>query len=129
MSGRILAMARRDTKRMLTKGGFETDINISSKVAPVVSIQVQGLAIRHATGYDSDGQMVNTQYAHVTLSQADLIEKNYPLTDVKGQISFRGHKVNFIDSSGVLKYYTVGETFPDETVGMIVLQLERATNG
>jgi hypothetical protein len=114
---------------MLTKGGFETDINISSKVAPVVSIQVQGLAIRHATGYDSDGQMVNTQYAHVTLSQADLIEKNYPLTDVKGQISFRGHKVNFIDSSGVLKYYTVGETFPDETVGMIVLQLERATNG
>ena len=126
--GRFLNLARKDAKRITTNGGFEVDINLTSKSPPVVSATVQGTATRHSIGYDSDGNLVKTSNVHLAISEQVFQEISYPYKDSNGDTDLRGHLVNYIDSSGSLQYYKVETTLPDDTIGLIILILSRAQN-
>ncbi len=124
--GRFLDLARKDAERITTNGGFEVDLNLTSKTPPVVEITVKGMATRHSIGYDSDGNLVKTSNVHVSISERVFQEISYPYLNAEGDPDLRGHLINYIDSSGSLKYYKVETTLPDETIGLIVLILGRA---
>ena len=122
MSGSILQASISDAKRIITKGGFEETITISTPSGDL-SLEITGLASKHHLSFNTDGSPVSSKNAHACVSETELTALGYPVRNPNGEIDFRQHKISFIDSSGVKKHYAVRETFPDETLGLITLIL------
>jgi hypothetical protein len=123
MSGKLLQLAKRDSKRFLMKGGFEEDIILKTPNG-LNQLSLTGFATKHWISFDSDGLLVNSKNAHVTIDENYLVSQGYVVRNSKGEISLLKHLVSFVDSSGVIKNYVVKSNYPDETLGLIVLILE-----
>lgn len=80
---------------------------------------VTGLHSKHYLGVDTDGNMINTKNAHVSISEHFLNLQNYPVR-VDGKVKMKGHKVTVVDSTGSSVTYKIREAFPNETIGLIV---------
>lgn len=118
----ILDRARNDFKKHITSAsGAGEDILIETPVgAPVNgSANVRGLAMKHHLSFNTDGQMVNSKNTHITISESDLVELNYPIRNTKSEVSLHLHKVTYTDSSGTDATYLIIQSFPDETLGVI----------
>lgn len=122
MSGRLLQLAKRDAKRIITQGGFEEDLELITPNGSL-TISLTGFATKHWITYDTDGNAINSSNIHITVSENDLQTLAYPYRDANGKVKLINHKVNFIDSSGNVGNYIVLENYPDETLGLIVLIL------
>ena len=118
----LLQLAKRDSRNFVTKGGFETDITVSTP-AQDKTVTLTGFATKHWFNFDSDGNPVNSKNVHVCLSESDLVSAGFQVRTSKGEIKLLNHYVSFADSSGLVKDYIVGENMPDETLGLIVLIL------
>ncbi len=118
--GRVLTLARGDARRILSGMGFETEITFKRGE---ISVKVNGLAPVHHLTFDTEGQMVNSKNAHVTMSEESLNEVGFSPRNDKGEVYLRGVLVTFADSSGEEKTYTVKENHADESLGIIVLIL------
>lgn len=118
MSGDLLKKARRDARRFM-KGGFSEPIGL---ITPDGATRADtfGLASKHFINFDTDGLPVNSKNAHICLDESDLVEKGYSARNLTGEISLINHKIEVKDSTGVIKNYVIQETFPDETLGLIV---------
>ena len=106
----LLEDARVHAKEILTEGGFETALTFTSPLAVVV--QTNGLAIRRTDNLEyDDGSKKNSPFSSVTV----------PL-DAFGfsgtYVSLKGWTVSFADSEKTLSY-TIGETLPNRTLGII----------
>lgn len=123
MSGKLLQLAKRDSKRFLMKGGFEEDIILSNPNG-LNQILLTGFATKHWISFDSDGIQINSKNAHVTIDENYLVSQGYVVRNARGEIALLSHLVSFKDSSGVIKNYKVKSNYPDETLGLIVLILE-----
>jgi len=113
--------ARVDIQRFLTTGGFQVNVSLTSPDGKVVSIKA--LAVKHFTTVDTDGNQINTKNARVTLVENNLITLNYPTRNAKGEVNLKSHKLDYADSTGILKHFVVKEWYPDETLGIITLIL------
>ena len=121
MAGRLTLQARKDWKRIIESGGFEEDIIFQtpdSFVLPV-AVTVQGLATKHNLQVDTDGNAVSGKNVHITVSEDRLVSEGYPVRNSNKEVSLIAHKVDYADSTGILKNYVVLECYPDETVGVI----------
>jgi|TARA_R110000824_G_scaffold199520_4_gene383503 hypothetical protein len=118
MAGNLLLKARRDAKRIMM-GGFSEDITITTP-DDLTSILTKGLASKHYINFDSDGLPINSKNAHICLDELDLLNKGYTVRNSINEVSILNHKVNVSDSTGIVKNYIITETFPDETIGLIV---------
>jgi hypothetical protein len=118
MSGNLLLKARRDAKRIMM-GGFSEDITITTP-DDLVTVNTKGLASKHYINFDSDGLPINSKNAHICLDELDLLDKGYTVRNSINEVSILNHKVNVGDSTGIVKNYIITETFPDETIGLIV---------
>ena len=118
MPGTLLQAVRADAKKYITEGGFESDINITTPSGSV-SLDTTGWATKHHISYDTDGTVVNAKNAHICLNEQILEDAGYTVR-VDGEVSLLKHKIIVKDSSGVDKTYVIKETFPDETLGLIV---------
>ncbi len=119
----ILERARRDWGKLSQR--FSTDlITLTAPTGETVS--VKGIQTRHNIGIDTDGQLVQSANAHVTIAESLLVD--YPVRNTANVVAMYGHKVTFNDNRGVLRYYSVTEIFPDESVGMITLILGDFSN-
>ena len=118
MSGKILDLARKDSRWYVTKGGFESDITLKP-VPAGVSISITGFATKHHISFDTDGTLQNTKNAHICISEAELVEKGVNVR-INEEIMLLNYIVTYADSSGVEKSYIVRENYPDETLGLIV---------
>lgn len=128
MSGLILQLARQMSKRIVTSLGFEEDIKLSN-IDESLTIEIKGFATKHHINYDGDGNPINSQNAHLCITEDDLIKLSFPYRNQNGKIGLKQCKVLVKDSSGIEKKYIVIENFPNETLGLIVLILgEYATN-
>lgn len=113
-----LDRAINDWKRFVLNGGFEVDITLTPPSSSPV--EVKGLGTKHHNSIGTDGLPFNSKNAHISLIESDLVEKGITVRDANGEVNLRNFLADFIDSSGVLKNYIIKETFPDETVGVIV---------
>lgn len=90
---------------------------------------VQGLATTHhmSTSFDPETGRevkVNVRNVHVSVSEQLFIDAGYPVRDSSGRVSMNGHTVRFVNSADQDLRYKIAETFPDETIGVIVFMLQ-----
>lgn len=118
MAGSILAKARRDSKKYITKGGAEEDIILTSADGNTV-LPTTGWTSKHWINFDSTGNAINSKNAHITLDEDLLVAGNYPVRNSDKEVNLKGHKVTVKDSSGESKNYVIIEWLPNETLGLI----------
>jgi hypothetical protein len=128
MSGGLLNKARKDSKKYITKGGFQDDIVLKT-IDGLKVINTTGFVSKHWINYDTDGLPANSKNAHICLDESDLVLQEYPVRNNQNEVSLMNHKVDAKDSSGVLKHYIIKEWFPNETLGLIVCILSDYDNG
>lgn len=126
MSGKLLALARKDAKNHITKGGFEVDIRLQTPQSDKI-VDVTGYGTKHFINFDSDGLPINTKNVHICISEDDLVALTYPVRNAKNEVSLLNHIVIFKDSTGSEKTYKVNENYPDEVLGLIVCILSDYT--
>lgn len=81
-------------------------------------IELSGLHTKHHMSIDfNTGKFVNARNAHITFSEANLVD--FSVRDFKGIVNMSGYKVKVSDSTGTEWTYIIREWFPDETLGTI----------
>jgi len=108
--GDILDIIREDVVEIITEGGFETDITLTSPSSVV--IQTKGLAVRRTDvlEYD-DGSKKNSPFSSITIPFSSI-----STTDT--YITLKGWTASFTDSEKTLSY-TIDECLPNRTLGII----------
>lgn len=119
MAGSLLNRARKDAKKYVTKGGFEETIFLETPDG-LTSLETTGFASKHWINFDTDGNAANSKNAHICLDEDKLALANYPVRNSNQEVFLLKHRVTVKDSSGIEKKYVVIESFPDETLGLIV---------
>lgn len=99
-------------------------ISIDFEAPSLETATVVGLATKHNIGVDTEGNLINTKNAHISVSEKLLTDTGYPVRNTSGEVDLKGHRIDYIDSTGASKKYVIQQSFPDETVGMIVCILE-----
>lgn len=71
---------------------------------------------------DGEGRPYNSKNASITFSESALIDAGYvSIRDaISHEVKMRDHKVSWADSTGSTFKYRISETYPDETLGLIV---------
>lgn len=118
----LLDTARMDAKNIV-QGEFSSPCTITNPQRSV-SVSLSALATKHHIIINPEtGQPVNAKNAHICLSETKLNELGY-ITRVNGEVSLVGHFINVSDSTGIVKKYKISETWPNETLGLIVCILQ-----
>lgn len=125
--GSILDKLRRDAKKMITSGGFEEQITLSTPNSSN-TITLTGLTSKHFITFDTDGSTVNSKNAHICIDEDILTNASYPVRNAKGEVNLMKHRVSCKDSTGIVKNYVINQNYPDETLGLIVCILADFTN-
>lgn len=108
----------------ITSNSNEFGVSITFTAPTGETATVVGTASKHFMNFDFDtGKNVNSQNAHVTVSEEVLIDADYPVRNPAGNVNMRNHRVSYIDSTGVTGTYVITEQFPDQAIGLIVFIL------
>lgn len=121
----LFDLVKRDAKRYVNAGGYQLDITMYTPDKSK-TIDITGWAVKHVISFDSDGNQVNTKISRVTVDEDVLVANGITVRNAKGEIALLNYKVQFVDSSGVLRSYNVREQLPDQNFGLIMLILEDA---
>lgn len=72
-----------------------------------------------------NGLIVNAKNASIAFSEGALLDANpnYPIRDAGKKVSMNGHLCDLKNSTGEIQNYIVLQSWPDETVGLIILIL------
>jgi len=115
----LLDKIKRDAQRILSNGD-EYAVDITFINAELTTATIKGLhAKRHLPVY-TDGNPINTRTSYISFAEAVLSEAGYPVRNTKGEVSLVAHRVNVADSTGESKSFVIQETYPDETLGIII---------
>ena len=114
----LIEQAKKDWQRFTSDpDAFGIPITFTAPTTEVANII--GLATKHHINIDTDGNVVNTKNAHISISEQLLVDALYPVRAGGDEVTLIDHRVSYADSTGTVKEYIIKETFPDETVGMI----------
>lgn len=119
MAGRLLNLARKDALKINKSIGWEEDIKLSTPDNKQ-TICLKGIHTKHHISFDDLGQRVNAKNAHVLITEKDLLKYRYPYRNNTGNVALIGHNVEVADSNGDKKKFVINETYPSETLGLIV---------
>lgn len=119
----ILERARRDTSRITSNSATGFAVSAVFTAPDLSTATVNVIHSKHHLGIDTDGNLINSQNAHINVTEALLTAQNYPVRAL-GQVKLNNHKVDIADSTGTVKNYVVKQWMPDETLGTILLILE-----
>ncbi len=86
-------------------------------------VTIPGLHTKIHLGYDSEGNRINSKKAHASFSESYLTDIAYPVRNAAGQVDLRNHKITVKDSTGTWVTFLIEIWYPDETVGLIVVNL------
>ncbi len=121
--GGLTDRAKSDWKKFSSDlDGWGTTINFEAPTAETADIV--GLASKHHISVDSEGNPMNAKNAHISVSEELLVAAGYPTRNAKAEVDLIGHRIDYVDSTGVLKMYRVQQNFADETIGLITCILE-----
>jgi hypothetical protein len=118
--GSILDIARRDIKKIVSNGGFETELIITPINQDPVTIN--GIASRHTQSFDTDGLPMSDINAHCTFIENDLNDNGIVTRDANGNLNIKNWIVEFTDEIATYKY-KFAETWPDNTLGNVRVTL------
>ena len=115
----IVEKAQADAKRILNNL-WKVSLTFQNRDKSQTAI-ITGAASSHRISIDPDTRMpVNANNTQVTICEQDLIDEGYTVRNAAGEVDLRRHYVKYTDSTGFEKTYTVDETWPDQTIGLIV---------
>lgn len=119
----LLELAKRDWAAITsdTTNGFGLQLTFTAPDNSTAT--VGGLKAKHHMAFDTIGQPINSKTGHISVSEKLLTDAGYTTRNDKGEVDLKGHKVTCKDSTGQNKTYTIRQWFPDETLGVILLQL------
>lgn len=124
----LIERAKQDAKTFTTNtNDFGVSITLTRPASVgvlEVSATVTGYHTKHHTSWDPEsGEVIDGKRAHITVSEVELDGFSYPVRNANQEVAMIGHRVAVADSTGVAKNYIVRQTFPDETLGIIVMIL------
>ena len=114
----LIEQAKKDIEQ-ITSNSNDFGVTMLFEAPGGEKATVNGLHSKHHMAYDTDGNMVNSQNAHVSVSEKFLTDAGYPGRNLNGEVTHKDHKVTVKDSTGVEKVYSIREWYPDETIGLI----------
>jgi hypothetical protein len=120
--------AIRDFKRFTSDAanGFGIQITLEAPNGETAIVNGFSTAHHYSLVFDEQGKAieVNSKKASVAFSEGALLEvnPNYPIR-TNGEVTFKNHKVDYVDSTGTVQTYVALQYFPDEKIGCIVLIL------
>ena len=118
----LLDTARMDANKIV-QGEFSSPCTITNPQR-TVSVSLIALATKHHITINPEtGQPVNAKNAHICLSETKLNELGY-ISRVNGEISLIGHFIEVSDSTGIVNKYKISESWPNETLGLIICILQ-----
>lgn len=124
----LIESAKKDIQTILNSVD-EFAINIKLIDTNGIEYALKGLHTKHHIKIDTDGNLINGKNAHLSVSEYDLIELNYPYRNLQGEVTLKNHTIKAKDSTGIEKLYLIDQWFPDETIGMITMILTDLSNG
>lgn len=115
----LMDIARADMRRIVTDLNewavtmtFTSPDNSQTKI-------VKGTHTKHHLGLNGEtGQIVNTKKATIAVPESEF--GDYVVRNSSQEVALIGHYVVVKDSTGIDKNYVVRETYPDESLGLIV---------
>lgn len=114
---------RKDITRITTDlNGWGAPIQFVSPTGQIANVVGQHTEIWFEL--DTEGNLVNTKQANVAVTNESLIAAGYTFRDSNGEVSFRKHKINVANVSGVTLNYIAKTWHPDETTGLILIFLD-----
>lgn len=115
----LLDKIKRDAQR-ITSNGDEYAVDITFISPELTTVTIKGIHAKRHLPVFTDGNQINTKTAYVSISEAILSAAGYTVRNSKTEVSLVGHRANVADSTGISKEYVIQETYPDETLGLIV---------
>ena len=116
----LIDIINKDIKRFTTDlNGYGSEITISTHDGNTV-LETVGIHVKHHVNVDSDGNVVNSKNAKVSISEDNFIQANYPYRNSGGEVNLYNHLVSAKDSTGLVKNYVIREFYADEYIGLIV---------
>lgn len=113
-----IEQARKDLQA-ISQADFSVDIKITNLAN--LSVTIKGLTSLHHLGIDPEnGTQVNTKNVHCSLSEVKLNSLGYTTRNASNEVNLKGHKVEFKNALGITGKYRINETYPNETLGLIV---------
>ena len=117
--------AKRDIERITgNANGWGAEILMTAPDG-ITKVKLNGIHAKIHLGVNTEGVAVNSQKAHISISEKFLTDANYPIRNAKGEVDLRDHRFTIKDSTGIKKNYVVNQFFPDETIGLISCILEK----
>jgi hypothetical protein len=90
------------------------------------SAEIKGFATKHRLSINPNtGLPLNSDNIHVSIFEKELTELGYVVRNTKNEVDLIRHIVNFKDSNDLNIDYVIQETWPDNTLGVIVCILGR----
>ena len=119
----LIDQARKDIQRIVSDSkGFGQQITLTSING--FSVTVNGLHKKIWLGVDTEGNVISSKSATITIADNDLVTAGYSYRDSNNEVSLNGHKVSVKDITGLQCNYIVQSWHPDETLGIIVSYLQ-----
>ncbi len=119
----LIAQAKKDIEK-ITSNSNEWAVSMTFIAPDSKTATINGIHSKHHLGVDTDGNMVSSKKAHVSFSEKFLLDANYQVRNLTGEVSLINHRVSVKDSTGEIKNYIISSSFPDETIGLICCILE-----
>lgn len=119
----LIEQAKKDTLSITSDlAGFSVPMILTTPDG-LVTANILGLHTKHHMSVDENGQQINSKNAHASFSELQPGLAGYPVRNANGEVSLYHHKLQAFDSNNNLITYVIQQTFPDETVGLIVVIL------
>lgn len=127
MSGALLNEMRQLNQKIITNGGYETDVTFKSDTDPAVEVVEPCNLTFHSTDIDSEtGQEITGRQVHLLVNINSIVDKGYPVyrdDSLPEEPTFNGDVVTFVDALGKTNTMKVIDNRPDHTFGCITLFL------
>lgn len=121
----LLNQARKDWNNLTSSGGFEVTFTFTSPDESD-SIEVKGIFSDTSLAAEFDtGAFANYNSVFVSVSFSQFEGSAYPLFNASGIIALHSHTVSFTNATGQEFTYRISQAYPDNTTGMVSLQLQR----
>jgi len=126
----LLDIAKSDWEKISTDSGqtgagvemtFQSPWNNVAVVTGLATTHNMGVMFDPETGRE---KKINVRNVHVSVSESQFTAAEYPVRNQDNRVAMIGHNVTFTNSAGLALKYSVAEAFPDETIGVIVFQLQ-----
>lgn len=119
----IIEQARRDVLRITTNPAeFGTPVFFTAPDTSTAVIVAR--TNKHHLSIDPEtGGAVNAKKATLSIAEEALVLVGYKVRNAKNVVDLKGHIVSWADSTGLSAKYIIRETWPDETLGLIVCVL------